>query len=895
MAVGAGGKSAGSAGFSAERRFSIGLNVAVAVAAAVLLVVFVNWFASMREYRRDISSLGSFSVSERTRSVLAQSHADIRVSVLYSRDDAAKDPTRYVDRVLDYCDELRRVAPEVKVEYMPNTAPTRRAQLIGRLTGTLGGEATEHKKVLDEFTPLADELLATFAKEAEAARQIQANADAWLGDFPVFTDIANQLNVFQDRVRKTKEQVRQLSGATGVPKYPDATSKISTDFTLLKTDLQTANKAMGRLAELSAALGKPGAPQLAPLKQVATALPALIEKLRQVIGNAGDPLPGDLRATLKAYADEGEKIDKEIQRAVQDVDQLAHDYPAIAEHVMWSIQSPVGGGLMMQLPMTKLLSSIGAQFGELRLQILSVLDRNDSGKLEQAVKRLRDFTTRLKESIDTACSSLGALAERITRVDPASAAVLASAKAGFLADVTQKVEKMLASITKLPALKLATVADDIKEENVIVVESNDRVRVLKFDQVWPVRVAISDAASAGDEQNRVFNGDAAVYSALLGLTREKPFATVVFVHYEPKQEQRSFMAPPRPPVPMGELSELRKRLEESSFAVKEWELSSADPAPAPEEGTVNLYVFLPPTPPAPPNPFGGPQPKPFGEAEMKKVRDALGKDARAVFLMTWDVIPGGPFGGGFSSPKYVFADYLRDEWGVTVQSDHRITWVIPDNKRPDQISVNAERFTVMPLNYFTDNPIGKPFQTSAVKLTDVCALKAAANPPAGVRIEPVLEVPDSEEFIAADVQQLVRVINEVLNPQNAGIVPRVTSTLAPPWGVMLAARNEKDGRQIVAFSGARSLTDGLLTRSQVKQVGERIVAEPPPIGNVDLFVNSLYWLLGQEKLIAAGPPAAPTIKPIDGESMAWLRVTTYGIWPALMFAPGLYFWLARRR
>ncbi len=58
------------AGFSAARRMQVRLNVVVAVAGAFLLVVLVNWFAAMRQYRRDISSFGGYGLSQRTREIL---------------------------------------------------------------------------------------------------------------------------------------------------------------------------------------------------------------------------------------------------------------------------------------------------------------------------------------------------------------------------------------------------------------------------------------------------------------------------------------------------------------------------------------------------------------------------------------------------------------------------------------------------------------------------------------------------------------------------------------------------------------------------------------------------------------------------------------------------------
>jgi hypothetical protein len=477
--------------------------------------------------------------------------------------------------------------------------------------------------------------------------------------------------------------------------------------------------------------------------------------------------------------------------------------------------------------------------------------------------------------------------------------VIDEARGGnFMKGSIEGIDKLLEDMKALPDLKLTSIADDIREDNVIVVEANNKVRVIKFDDVWPIKTMISDPmATAGEEQLRLFNGDAVISAALLALTRDKPFATIVLTHYQPKDDQRNmFMRPPQSPIPQEDLSIVRKRLDEANFKVTDWDLTAGGDPPKPEPGTTNIYVILPPAPPQPPNPFmQQAPPKSFGDAERKKIADALQGESRAIFLITWDVRPGGPFGGGFTTPRYALDDYLRETWGVTVESGYRITWVVPDPRNPDKLSVDAERFQMMPLNSFTDHPIGKPFQTNPVKVFESCPLKLADAPPAGVKHEPVLIVPRSEEYVGADVNTLIRIINEIANPANNGLVTRSPSLLRSPFMIFVAALNETTKAQAVFLTAGRSLADTFIARPVFKQVGGKLVSEPPPTQNVEMLTNSAFWLLGQDKLIASGPPAAPTIRAIDPDQMTWLRILTYGIWPAVIFAPGVFIWLTRRR
>src|SRR5262249_61433933 len=125
----------------------------------------------------------------------------------------------------------------------------------------------------------------------------------------------------------------------------------------------------------------------------------------------------------------------------------------------------------------------------------------------------------------------------------------------------------------------------------------------------------------------------------------------------------------RPPWANGDFTRPPRRGAEATLRVKGGDRAAGGKAPRPEEGTTNIYITLPPAPPQQPNPFMQQQapPKSFGEPERKKIADALKGESRAIFLITWDVRPGGPFGGGFSTPRYPLEDYLKNTWGITVE------------------------------------------------------------------------------------------------------------------------------------------------------------------------------------------------------------------------------------
>lgn len=886
--------------FSSQRRVSIGVNVIISIAAAVLLVLFLNWFAALKQVRRDVSLFGGYGLSDRTKNILAQSQGDISISVLYTPDESSKDPTRYVDRVMDYLEELRLADPSVKIQQI--RGHNQRAELVSRISKTLGGEADKHKAAVAAFKTTATDLQAALGKQVEVAQQLQIAESAWLNDFPIFADVSRQIRQNLEKLRKTAEQVDQFVAATGIPKYSDAAERIKADMGQLKTDLAASAGEMTQLSDLAAGLGTPDAADLKPLREISKSLPSVLSGLRAQIGAPDSPMPTDLKAALKAYADEGEKADKEIQHAVREVNKLGTKYRAVTDHSLWTIQASLGNGMVVKLPMTRQLSEIGKSFSDLRLQILGLIDKGDDDQMARAIKKLREFTAAFDDNVKSAADSLGKLADHIGKVDPVSKTILDESRGnGFLKGSLAAIDKLLADVNALPELKLGTLADDIKDENAIVIEANKKVRVLKFDEVWPVKNMINDpSATPGPEgPPRVFNGDAVISAAVLALTRDKPFATVVFVTYQAKQDpqQQMFSRPQPPPIPTEDLTTMRKRLDEANFKVKDWDLGAGPGGPPEAEaGTTSVFIVLPPAPPQPPNPFmQGPPPKGFGDEERKRIADALKGESRAIYLTTWDVRQGGPFGGSLSSPPYALAAMLKNQWGVTVDSQYRVTWIEPDPRQPDKIGVNGERFTVIPLNSFTDQPIGKPFQYNPVRIVEACPLKLAENPPAGVKPEPILLVPNSDEYVGADVRDLIKIINELANPSANGTVQRSPSLLKPPFTLMLAARNEQTKAQAVIFSGGRSITDSVIARPIIKQVNGRIVSEAAPVTNAELIVNSLFWLLGENKLIASGPPAAPSIKSIEPDRMNVLRALVYGLWPAAILVPGLLIWFARRR
>jgi len=105
--------------FSKGRRFGVGTNVLVAVVALFAILVMVNYLAARHYQRIHVGQRGQQPLAPQTRGVLAGLTNDVRVVVLFDRDEALFGP---VNALLN---EYHHASPRVKVEvidYLRNPA-----------------------------------------------------------------------------------------------------------------------------------------------------------------------------------------------------------------------------------------------------------------------------------------------------------------------------------------------------------------------------------------------------------------------------------------------------------------------------------------------------------------------------------------------------------------------------------------------------------------------------------------------------------------------------------------------------------------------------------------------------------------------------------------------------
>jgi hypothetical protein len=887
----------GAEAMSAGRRVAIGANVAISIIAAAALLVAVNWISSLKYFRKDIATAGNYGLSDRTKRIIEAADSDVQISTVYPpKEDDAKQQ-EYIRRIQDYCDELVRFSPKIKLTYVVTSG--QREKLVSRISGTFGGEAAKHKEALDAYAKLQDELNAELRQRLDEAQALMGG-DTWLGDFPLFANIAAALRADLETLKKAGEEIKELTPAAGIPKYGDATAKAKAALADIKGHLKAIGDRMNDLAALAEEASKPDSGYIKMLREVAVEPQTLVASLRQSVGAEDAPLPADPAAALKAFADQGVQVSARLEDLVKRVDGFARKFPMVKQHPNWAAPVKIGP-MSAQVEVADVLRQAGKTLENRRLLILGVIDGGKPEQLAQELSDARHDVSILEQNAAACQQLLSGLADRLSKLDEGSKKLLDAARQGPLFGARlAAIEAVEKPIEALPELKLGSLADQLKEDNLVVVEAKGKIRVVSFAEVFPVRESVGGPGARGDELGRTFNGDSALSSAILAITRDKPCATVVLTAFEPPppQQRNQFTPPPeRSWIPLQSLGELRKRMEAAGFKVVDWNMATTKEKPPVEEGTEAIYVALPPPPPAS-NPFGGQQPQDqmFGEAQRQVIRDLLANDAKVVFLASWEVRGGGMFGGPPMTPPYGYGPLLDQDWGLRIENSRRITWLEPDLRTPNSFLVKANRFGHMPASGFTDQEIGKPLHGTRFLITDACPIQIKTDLPAGVTTSVVLQIPNKENYIAASMSELIRIIDQVRQQTSEGKVTLGSEPTHGPFDVMVTAQRkegDKNKGRIAVISFGGSLRDEYL-ESPVMAESQTIRFDPPPTEDADLFVNTLYWQSGHPEWIARGPMPVPRIEQIPRSKLTAMRIFVWGAWPAAIFLPGIVLWYIRR-
>ncbi len=884
---------------AAGRRFFFGTNVLVMILLMAIIVVGINWIAHAKNWRRDVAGgFGGTQLSERTKTILAKAGPGLRITSVYTSDEPDNDRKKYLPKVEDLTQEIRQFNKQITVEHL--YSGNERAELRSRVQKKFGSAATKYDEVINLAEGLWSELdsvLAPARKELEGFLR----GDSWLGAYPTMANIAAVLRKDIENVEQTRKDVDELVKGDALPQYQEANNKIKSFNDDLKKHLEDTQKWMQEMQKLAQVLSNPANDFASTTRARLQDLDALLAELKKVSGDPNDPnVPEDPRPLLQDYAKAASRTATWLVQESGRIDTFIKANPVMQRHPKWLVRAQQGP-FVTEIPLQMVLGESAQNLSEVSQRLRDFLKQDvPLDQLQNLVRQLRQVTAQTSEQLGAWNSGVTALFDEGARMkaDTPEMKFLAKGAGGeMFKPVLDKLNDISTKIAALPALKLDEVARRLQQDNILVVETEKDVRVVTFDEMWPVAdpQAFQYGGKEEEGQRRVFSGDGAIANAVLSMQVEKPFATVVLVGYEPQSspQMRQFMRPPQAPIEMSQISKLREMLEGANFKIKEWNLAAEGAKkPDPEEGTQPVYVILPPAPKSQPNFMMGQQPneKSFGEAELKQVKDALAGGAPAIFLTSWT--PTGPFA---PPAEYEYGSYLRDDWGIEVKPDYRIIRGVIDKQSPGKYGINLMQWYYMGVNGFTSQPVGEPLKSRRVLVRDVCPLTRAEKTPEGVKLAPILEVPSGANEFWAD-KDIGRIIKALRSPDGGSFSLIEGESMQPPFTIAMAAENDKTKGRIVVLGSGMSFRDDYLNQRVMRMEGKqtRLVTDPAPLENADLFVNAMFWLSGHQDLIAAGPAEVPVVPQIAARSQTSLWAIAF-IWPLAVFVAGLGVWFVRRK
>ena len=436
--------------------------------------------------------------------------------------------------------------------------------------------------------------------------------------------------------------------------------------------------------------------------------------------------------------------------------------------------------------------------------------------------------------------------------------------------------------------------------NSIVVEAGGRATVVSAEEVFPV-------VQAGQAVDQVFAGEEAVTAALLRLTvADRPVAMFVKPGGRLMSER------------LAEFKTLIEQLRQSNFVIENWDLSQSGQMPRPESnGPIVLVVMVPDQvnpqyrmPPVRPEEYG-------------PVLEFLKRGGDALFL-TQGSLPNQPV----ASLPY---EHVIEAMGLKVRLDLQTVRLM---------ETTAGRQVATPFMETTDYPsaalrggdvhaIVRPLQGLRGRFDWTLPIVPVdeQSAPAGLKWWPLLMAPQDSgvwgesnvrSFLQGEEQQF-DAVSDLRSPFAVAVaasIPRQTTAAA--------GASEGAGEWAPEVPGSRRAVEASRRASQEKTLKvEQAVAGPHETrvvvfggdqfirsgyldsrsnelrnypANVELFINSMYWLSGHEEMIGLGPQAQQSRRlGAMGESRtAILWLLWLGMPVAVLLIGGIV-WYSRRR
>lgn len=500
----------------------------------------------------------------------------------------------------------------------------------------------------------------------------------------------------------------------------------------------------------------------------------------------------------------------------------------------------------------------------------------DAPQYSAATQQLTSLYPRFTQTLQNIGKFGTATVQRGAGLTPEQTKFLSEAGNRYAA-VVSKLEEEQTKVQKLEPLKYDDLVNQVAPtSNAILVETDDDARVVDFSSVWPpvqegdVRAAMKD---------RSFKGEEKLTSAILRVTHKEQTA-VVWVRYG---GQPLFMGGFMPGQPQAPYAAMKQQLEDANFVVDEWDLKASVTPPTIEPApTRTIYIVLKPTPPQQ-GAMGQPSGEaPFGESQKQAILSAIGDKGRALFVAGW-------FPGMFGAipATYEYGDYLKDKWGITV--DSMVMLVEMASIKPGEYVPGRRDFFAMRDPAVTDHPIVSGALTRQLGLPLCAPLEFASPAPEGVEVSRLVYLPKRDGIWGVNNLQTYQ--DQFKRRQYLSLAD---GDREGPFD--LAAAAKKGDAKIVVISGAEFATDGVAFARALVATSRGLGIRMTNPGNASLLINSLHWLNDNTEFMNIGKPIDTGVLAVGSEAaIKKVQVLTIFAWPLLaVFGGGLVWWVRRR-
>jgi hypothetical protein len=904
---------------SSTSRLRYATIVPTAIAAAIAALIAINVIAQGQYWRKDVESLGSYRLSDRTKQVLKASTQPLVITCVYAAGEVDKGKVRgsdYSPQVMDLLNEMHEYSPDVRVVDASTNA--QKAKVVDGLRKKLAASSNEQVAFLTKFQETAP--LAIDQMDAQQKQWAGMSGKSYLNMWGIAPELARYLGTLAGELKTANDNLTRAMNSPTLPDYAkqvkdagDVLTKADKDLGDLSKLLEAtsgipknvdanAKGALAAVAKAGAAVEEMHAAMAAPGGSGATSAPsekqmtALFEKLAKSAGKTSN----QLAATSKALDDMG---GEPAARFVHNAPCMTFKYEAMGED----------GTLQQARSQLGEFYEVVADFAE---KVRANCQGLNMAKTEVQLGALNDLKANLeplRKSMGNAAKVADQAIKVLSTPDAATADIFKQGH--FFGQVREDIANLAKEAVKLPAAKATGLTDQLSKDNIIIIEAGaSNVQVVPFEDVWPLKVSYGGEQAAGTKDKRFFNGDAVIASKILSMT-QKPFATVMITYFQPTAPEKMARMMPQSAIPLQALATLKARLQEANFEVKEWNLSQDMPSdiattsPTTRDSSVDgppkVLLVLPAPAKLPPQmsmvlgeeakgmqeAFSG-----MGPEHLARLQKAIDSGTPAIFLTGFIPEMQTPFGP--APVDEVINSYLQRDWGVTPKTEFRVVAGVQDESQPGKYMMNLIGISWWPLSNFSDHPIGRPLQGRRVYWRDVCPLGHGDKP--GVKVLPLLSVPEGKMGVWATAN-LEELGAKMQSGQGSSLSPG-PQDIKPPFDAGLVATRSGDREsRIVVLGVGESMVDEYLNRGVpvLKTHGGTgdvgVDTSDPPRADTEVVVNSVYWLLGRDQYIAAGAAQA---KPIAMMTPLTLKLIKWIYLPGLtglVLAVGVVVMLIRKR